>query len=285
MTNHRKYKLLDAGGMMTLAFFICSIVSCANIAMQNSNQSLDSMNMIEKLAANQKPSYSANFAGIDWIVRRNSIPEGPQNNFFAGKGIAVSFNKDRSVTLKVAQKNGTWYGSELYMTRGLGYGTYIFQLNESPFELDPNIVLGLFTYSPSEAYHHREIDIEFSAWGVSGAPVKGQFVIQPYYQRGNMKTFTGKGASGPISCAFTWTEKAVSFIAWMGHGTMPAPQDPSIIAAWTFRDSTRIPKPGDEAVHLNLYLAHGSVPPAGTGRLDITVQSFMFFAENTMISL
>lgn len=276
---------LRAGVMLTLAFFVFLYSSCTNITMQNYDETMDAEMAAEKLALSVKPSYIANFSGIDWIVRRNSTPEGPQNNVFAGKGVAVSFNKDRSVTLKVAQKNGTWYGSELYMTRGLGYGTYIFQLNESPFELDPNIVLGLFTYSPSEAYYHREIDIEFSAWGVSGAPVKGQFVVQPYYQRGNMKTFADNHLSGPVSCAFTWTAKAVSFLAWSGHGPMPAPGDPSVIASWAFRNSARIPKPGDEAVHLNLYLAHGSVPPAGTGRLDITVKSFTFFAENPMTSL
>ena len=45
-------------------------------------------------------------------------------------------------------------------------------------DLDPNVVLGLFTWSDDPAYDHRELDIELARWGNPLAP-NGQFRLQP----------------------------------------------------------------------------------------------------------
>jgi hypothetical protein len=48
--------------------------------------------------------------------------------------------------------------------------------------LDPNVVLGLFTYDDSPDQTHREIDVEFARWGATPAQdgSNAQWVVQPY---------------------------------------------------------------------------------------------------------
>jgi hypothetical protein len=47
-------------------------------------------------------------------------------------------------------------------------------------KLDPNMVLGLFTYDSDPAFNNREIDIEASRLGNAADPTNAQFVVQPY---------------------------------------------------------------------------------------------------------
>ncbi len=103
------------------------------------------------------------FSDRQWTVRQTAKPEGPGGNVFGGKDLGVLLNQDGSLTLRVFQKDGIWHAGEVTLQQRTGYGEYIFRLRTAPGELDPNLVLGLFTYSGASAYHHREIDIEFSA--------------------------------------------------------------------------------------------------------------------------
>ncbi len=219
---------------------------------------------------------SLRFSDYNWIVRQTAKPEGPGGNIFGGKDLGVLINQDGSLTLRIFQKEGTWYAGEVTLQQRTGYGEYIFRLRNPPGDLDPNVVLGLFTYSAAAAYNHREIDIEFSAWGIPKAPVLGQYVIQPYQNPGQMMNFDLSSIKGPASYSFVWTEGRVDFASWMGYGPRPEGGSPDIIAAWSFSGAA-VPKPSPN-VHMNLYLAKGEQPPSGRGALSVTIDSFQFTA-------
>ncbi|MDQ4089270.1 MAG: hypothetical protein M3163_03045 [Actinomycetota bacterium] len=46
--------------------------------------------------------------------------------------------------------------------------------------LDPNVVLGLFSWSDDPAYNYREIDIEVARWGDVAGDTNAQYVVQPW---------------------------------------------------------------------------------------------------------
>lgn len=216
------------------------------------------------------------FSGYDWDLRVTTKPEGPQDNQFAGLGKSVRILDNGSLELSISYEGGAHYAGEVTLRRSLGYGTYIFRLATPPAGLDPNLVLGFFTYSSQSSYAHREIDVEFSAWGVQKEPVLGQFVVQPYQDKGHLASFSLDGIGIESSYAFTWTESKVDFVAWRGSGAVPAAGDTRIISAWSFTDQPSVPRKGNERVHINLYLAKGGIPPAGTGLTSVEITGFSF---------
>lgn len=226
-------------------------------------------------AQERLPVQTLTFSSKKWTVRQTLEPEGPADNMFGGRDLSVILDKDGALTLTLAYKEGIWYAGEVTLQQRTGYGTYLFKVRTPPGELDPNIVLGLFTYSGGAAYSHREIDIEFSAWGQRGAPILGQYVIQPYETPGHIETFGLSSVNGPGTYSFTWAEGKVDFASWTGYGPRPEAGSPSLISSWTFADPKAVPKPSPN-VHINLYLADGSVPPSGHGSLAVTIDAFEF---------
>jgi hypothetical protein len=84
--------------------------------------------------------------------------------------------------------------------------------------LDPQVVLGIFTYDDNDAsQHHREIDIEYSRWGNPDAKAAGQFVVQPpgkdSWPRIDVTDRT------PSTESFTWLPDSVAFVASNGSPT------------------------------------------------------------------
>jgi len=224
------------------------------------------------------PARSLTFSGYKWDIRHTVKPEGPMGNQFGGDAGTAVLNAEGSVTLSIAYKDGVWRASEVTTQKNFGYGTYLFRLRTPPSGLDPQAVLGLFTYSKSSAYSHREIDIELSAWGMHGVPVHGQYVIQPGTAPGHFITYDLSRIEGPATYAFIWSEGRVDFATWKGYGQWPQPGSPDLFSTWSFIDAKAVPKPSSR-IHMNLYLADGSIPPisaSGQPGLSVTIDSFEF---------
>ncbi|MGH6635400.1 MAG: hypothetical protein ACRED0_04455 [Gammaproteobacteria bacterium] len=81
--------------------------------------------------------------------------------------------------MKITRSGGRWYCAEVVSADSFGFGTYRFSLDSPVDALDPNVVLGLFTWSDDPAYNNREIDIEFTRWGDPNNQ-NAQYVVQPY---------------------------------------------------------------------------------------------------------
>jgi hypothetical protein len=227
------------------------------------------------------PPQRIQFSSYTWTVRQTALPEGPMNNYFAGKDISVFVNPDSSLTLRLSKGEEYWNAAEVILTKRLGYGTYIFRLKTPPATLDSNVVLGFFTYSSNKAYHHSEIDIEFSAWGSKKNPVLGQYVVQPYDNPNNIVSFNLSKIHEPASYSFTWSAERIEFTSWYGYGSQPVPNTEEIIYSWVYNNPEGIPKPGREFIHMNLYLTTGGkisegAGPAGNGLTAVTIDSFEF---------
>ncbi|MCX7027698.1 MAG: glycoside hydrolase family 16 protein [Spirochaetes bacterium] len=218
------------------------------------------------------------FSGYIWTLRQSEEPGGPMGNRFAGQDLSVFLNPDKSLTLTLSRNGGLWYGGEASLSRRLGYGIYLFRVRTRLSELDPNLVLGLFTYSPFEKRAHDEIDIEFSAWGQQQNPVLGQYVVQPYDSDGHMVRFDLGKSDGPATYSFAWDKDRIEFLSWKGYGPQPLEGSPSILVAWSYSGRKDMPDPRRANIFMNLYLA-GKPEPAGSGLVAVIVDSFEFIKK------
>src|SRR6185436_4788625 len=90
--------------------------------------------------------------------------------------------------MKIRKQGGRWYCSEVILNGTLGYGTYRWYIESRVDNLDPSVVLGLFTWSDPAPENHREIDIEMSKWADANNQ-NAQYVIQPYDVAANIVRF------------------------------------------------------------------------------------------------
>ncbi|HUQ43566.1 MAG TPA: hypothetical protein VM451_04025 [Candidatus Limnocylindria bacterium] len=131
---------------------------------------------------------------------------------------------------------------------------------------DPNVVLGLFTWSDRPQYAHRELDVEVARWGSATDPTNAQFVVQPYDAPNHLVRFTATNAVRTVQ-QFTWRAGEVSF-------TSRRLDTGAVVATSTYRGAD-VPKPGDERVRLNLWLFGGAAPLNGQP-VEVVVESFGF---------
>ena len=120
------------------------------------------------------------FSGYDWWVKTSAGQVGPGPNYFSDSTNNVWLDGQGQLHLRITNRSNQWQCAELVSARTFGYGSYRFQLASPADNLNPNAVLGLFTWSDDPAYADREIDIECSRWGNAADPNNAQFVVQPY---------------------------------------------------------------------------------------------------------
>lgn len=211
------------------------------------------------------------FSGYTWVVK-SSAPKrrvGPGPNFFSAAGDHVWVDAHGWLHLKIAKDaDGKWRCAEVYLLDSLGYGTYRFVTGKPLDDLDPNVVLGLFTYSLSDdpSFAYRELDFEYSRWGEPSDPTNAQVVVQPYDQPGNLHRWTVPSGYPVLTHRMDWSASAVKFSVRQGD---------TVLEHLDYRKAERIPPPGDETVHLNLWLSQGRVPQRGKAT-EIVIRSFSF---------
>jgi hypothetical protein len=210
------------------------------------------------------------FSGYTWGVKASPLPVGPGPNKFSDLDSDIFVDSNGRLHLKIVQREGEWYCSEIVHTHSLGYGTYTFVLTSAVDQLDPNVVLGLFTWDDlAPQYNYREIDIEFSRWGNPKA-LNSQYVIQPYTQTGNLHRFATRLQGRHSTHLFEWHKDGVRFHSFQGSPANPGNQ----IDKWTYL-GTDNPPPGDENIRLNLWLMNGT-PPTGGKEVEVVVESFQY---------
>jgi hypothetical protein len=143
-------------------------------------------------------------------------------------------------------------------TRSLGYGRYSFELGSPASDFDPNVVLGLLTWSDDPAYANREIDYEFSRWADARNRKNGQYVVMPH--RWNRQRFRQPAVASSTQ-SFDWRQNAVTFTS-----------SSAVPSTWTSR---AVPPAGSEHVHMNLWLYLGA-PPTNGRTAEVIVTSFKF---------
>ena len=202
------------------------------------------------------------FSSWSWSVKASTAPVGPGPNVFSDSLKNVWVDIAGRLHLRVTCRDGCWQAAEVVLDHSLGYGSYRFTLASHADRLDPNVVLGLFTWSDGSTYHHREIDIEFARWGKSVD--NGQYTVQPS-TTGNSHTFV-QPQTAPTTHEFRWLPDRVSFHSATARGIT--------VAEWDYRGPD-VPVAGDERTRINLWLYGGAAPTDGA-EVEVVLSAFGF---------
>ena len=156
-------------------------------------------------AAAGKPGYPdrITWGGRSWQVKSSQSRVGPGPNYFSASPANVWVDAEDRLHLRLTSANGRWSCAEVIGTTSFGYGSYVFTLASPVDALDPNVVLGLFTWNDDAAYNHREIDVKMSRWGAP-ANQNAQYVVQPYTLASNIHRFQ-QPAVAQSTHSFAWT--------------------------------------------------------------------------------
>ena len=212
------------------------------------------------------------FSGYDWWVKTSDGLVGPGPNYFSDSTNNIWLDGQGQLHLRISNRSNQWQCAELVSARTFGYGSYRFQLASPADNLNPNAVLGLFTWSDDPAYANREIDIECSRWGNAADPSNAQYVVQPYNLDGHLARIAVPAGQTNSTLWFTWETNRVSFQSQRGSfSTNPSPAN--VISNWTY--ALTVPPTGDENLRLNLWLFNGFAP-TDNREVEVVISSFQF---------
>lgn len=266
-------KTIPAVALMLFAaaiMFKCDRAAPKSPGAGNAQPSLAKSVDPRKAADSNSDSRRLKFSGFEWIVKSSSSRVGPGPNYFADSNDNVTVDTQGRLHLRITQHDGRWYCAEVVSARSFGYGTYRFYLDSNIDNMDPQAVLGMFTWNDAPAYNHREIDIEVSRWG----QVKNrncQFVVQPYTRRQNILRFQIPSALQSSTHSFVWKPGNVSFQSAKGYSATP--QSGLVIEEHVFTEG--IPLAGGENARLNLWLFFGRSPDDHKD-VEVVIREFEF---------
>jgi len=218
------------------------------------------------------PAGQIQWAGLRWQARAGAGGPGPnrwdsRNVFVDGAG---------NLHLQIANRDGQWTCAEVTSTQSLGFGRYQWYVEGALDQLDPNVVLGLFTYPPASVGPDgtNEIDVEISRWGNAALNPLNYTVWPASPGLANATT------SWPMVLSGTYTthrfDCELGQIAFQSVHGFEAPDAGYPIAQWVYAPSSdaidRVPHTAVPS-HLNLWLFQGHPPASGAG-VEIVIHDF-----------
>ncbi len=222
------------------------------------------------------PPRQLSFAGYQWTVKCGA-PLGPGPNPFSQSEDHVWVDGNGHLHLTILFYRDLWWSTEVILNDSLGYGKYVFVLASRVDALDPNMIVGLFTWDPDAPEHaYREIDIELNpaldaVLGCGCLPGNGQYAVQPVDGgvcpgtscSENVRRFDVDytGPSETTSHVMNWRPDSIHFRS--SYGGFPAPPA-NTIATWIY-GGPDIPPAGGETARANFWLANGMAPVGGQG--------------------
>lgn len=210
------------------------------------------------------------FSSHTWSVKTSRGRVGPGPNYFSDSTSNVWVDAQGRLHLKITLARKRWTCAEVVSVASFGYGSYRFFLDSPAGDIDPNAVLGLFTWSDAPAYNHHEIDIEMARWGVPTND-NTQYVVQPWDAAGHMVRFSMEPGLSPSTHSFDWRAPEVRFQSVRGLTLPAAPGD--VLREWTFNGA--VPVPGGENARMNLWLFQGAAPQSKQP-VEVVVNRFEF---------
>jgi hypothetical protein len=219
--------------------------------------------VVQGLPAPLPISKTLHFSGYDWKVRTASSDRGGGISLYSTENAWT--DESGALHFRIAMESGKWRCAEVNLTRSLGYGTYRFVVSESS-PLEPAVVLSMFTWDDAPEQNHREFGIEIARWGDPGNRT-AQFVVQPYYVPANVARFMAP--SDRMTYSVRWQRDSLSFRAVRERVNAR----PQVVAEHSF--TTGIPTPGNESVHMNLYIFPGSAIPV-KNQTEAVIEKFEY---------
>lgn len=202
------------------------------------------------------------WSGYTWALKDHSRKIGPGPNFFSASNVSV--DSGDNLHLRIQRSGNKWTASEVILQGSFGYGTYSWTIASAP-DLDPNVVLGMFTWNDDPAYAHREIDVEFAKWGNAADPNNAQYVVQPYDLAGHEHRWRQEPGQAGTTHRFTWSPGRVDFVSLSAGG--------QVLQQLAMTDG--VPVPGGENARINLWLYRGSAPTNGRN-VEIVLSDFTY---------
>jgi len=212
------------------------------------------------------------FSGYDWWVKSSAGLVGPGPNYFSNSTNNVWVDNVGQLHLRITNRSNQWQCAELVTARTFGYGSYRFELNSPVDNLDPNVVLGLFTWSDDPAFNYREIDIECGRWSNPSDVNNSQFVVQPFAAVGHLVRSAVPTGLTNSTHLFTWETNRITFQSQRGSFS-PNPDPTNVLRNWTY--SLVTPRTGDENIRINLWLNRGAAP-TDKNEVEVIIKSFQF---------
>ncbi|MGA1987849.1 MAG: hypothetical protein ABSG72_16405 [Candidatus Sulfotelmatobacter sp.] len=225
---------------------------------------------VQSIAASPGPqrssSFFVSFSGLQWRVRKVPSDRGGTRNLYDPSNVYV--DQSGALHLQIVNRNNQWTCSEVNLTRSLGYGTYVFTVEDTS-NLDPAAFFEIFTWDHSSVQgNHGEFDINISRRG-DPKNENGQFTVQPAFLPLNLSRFTAP--AGKLRLTIIWEEGRVTMLTSRVSG-----KEIRLVAKHVFTDE--VPRPVDESVRMVLYAY--SDPnhklPTISHRAEVVVDHFEF---------
>jgi hypothetical protein len=217
------------------------------------------------------------FAGYDWWAKNATGPVGPGPNYFSDATNNVWTDTNGWLHLRITHRANAWQCAEIISARTFGTGQYRFELNSPADNLNPNVTLGLFTWSDDPAFTDREMDVECGRWDNAADTNNSQFVVQPYDLTNHLVRYRVPAGLADSTHLFVWETNRVSFQCQTGAYSAAST---NLISASVFTNAAAVPQSGDENVHLNLWLILGN-PPTDNNEVEVIIPSFNFVPLGT----
>ena len=205
------------------------------------------------------------FSGYDWKVRNAASDRGGQPNFYDPSN--VSIDKNGYLHLRMEVHDGIWTCAEVSLTRSLGYGSYIFVVQDIG-HFGPSAALDLYTTDDFRTTNvPSQLDIELSRWGIADSK-NAEYVVQPFYVPENVSRFLAP--AGVLTHRLQWEPGRASFktVRGSGIGSGEAPVSQHIF-------TSGIPTPDKETVHVGLY-SYRNEKSSSQLPVEAVIQQFEF---------
>jgi len=212
------------------------------------------------------------WAGVHWLIRKGGGGPGP--NTWDPRNVWV--DADDTLHLKLAHRDGVWTCAELTASTGFGFGRFQWWVEGAIDRLDPNVVLGLFTYPTSQVGPDgtNEIDIEMARWGNASNPPLNYTVWPATAGTASTTQPSPMVLSGTYTThRFRWAADRIDFTSL--HGFRDDDLNP--IATWSFApaDAAHQVPQAPVPLHLNLWLFQGQ-PPTDSAEVEIKLHAFAY---------
>lgn len=230
------------------------------------------------------------FSGFTWDVSNSVAPVNPGPCTFSDSTNNAFVDSQGDLHLNATNASGPWTCTQVISEQAFGYGTYTFNLASPVDTFDPNVVVGLFTWSDDPMYpglspwvaevggpvpSHSELDVEFSKFGNPSNPNNAQFTVQPYTLPQDFLAFVFPPGQATSRQVIQWLPTGITFQSFDSTG--------NLVATFTFTGP--VPPPADSGtwpgpvpapqnVRMNVWLFGGA--PTNGQPAGVVISGFSF---------
>lgn len=218
------------------------------------------------------------WCGYEWQVKIKEHPAGPGPNIFGLHPENVKVLRSGALKLSVLPMAEGWSCAEIFTTKLLRNGLYVFEVGSEAQKLHPQLVAGFFTYNETREHHYNESDIEISRWGLQNNK-NAQFAHYADYDIPEVYRFDLSPMSNLHTFIIHKTQGEVAFYYLDRKYSLKIPTLKEAKAFYRFSNTTH--HPDYFRIHINLWLFEGAEPAERIQKdeLQLTINRFRYLPE------